>query len=245
MKKAKEIIYMNRNEVAEAVKEFPVAVMPIGSTEQHGYHLPLGTDIFLAEGISRKLCENTGAILLPSMPYGYSWVWRDIPGTVSLKEKNVERVINDAAKSLSRYGVKLFIIVNGHDANNAAMKYAVRDLEDELDMKVIYLFYPSANSIMKQYCESETWYGMFHACEFETSLMLALRPELVNMNKAVREYPDKPNLYGKSTIALENLSNSGVFGDPTVATREKGEKMLELFVKIMTENIFEAYNSVE
>ena len=240
MGKLKELIYMNRNEVAVAVQDFPVAVLPLGATEQHGPHMPLGVDIFLAEGISRRVCENTGALLLPAIPFGYSWVWRNIPGTVSLSERHVEEVIKDVAHSVSRYGIKLLVVINGHDANNSAMKYATRDLIDEIEMPVIYLFYPSLESIMKEYCESPSWHGMVHACEFETSLMLALKPELVDMGKAVREYPEKPSLYGKSTISLTDLSKSGVYGDATLALKEKGEKMLDIFVKTMTDNVFDA-----
>ncbi|WP_251861692.1 creatininase family protein [Clostridium sp. Marseille-Q2269] len=111
------------------------------------------------------------------------------------------------------------------------MKYAARELEDEIGIKVIYIFYPDMNEVMKEIMESDTWYGLIHACEFETSLMLAINPELVNMDKAVKEYPDKPLLYGKSTISLGDLSKSGVYGDPTRATREKGEKLLNIFTK--------------
>jgi creatinine amidohydrolase len=241
MQKAKEIINMTRDQVKAAIEEFPVAILPMGATEQHGHHLPLGVDIFLAEGISRKLSEQTGALLLPSLPFGYSWVWRDIPGTVSLQQHHVEAVIKDVAHSVERYGIKMLVLVNGHDANNASMKYATRELADELDIPVIYLFYPNFNKIMEEHCESPTWHGMIHACEFETSLMLALKPELVDMNKAVREYPEKPRLYGKSSISLGDLSKSGVYGDATLATKEKGETMLNLFLPEMEQIILEAY----
>ncbi|MET3697053.1 creatinine amidohydrolase [Bacillus oleivorans] len=235
MAKVKEIINMTRDEVAAAIEEFPVAILPLGATEQHGHHLPLGVDIFLAEGLSKKICEKTGAILLPSLPFGYSWVWRDIPGTVSLQQHHVEAVIKDIAHSLNRYGVKTLILVNGHDSNNSSMKYATRELQDEVEMDMIYLFYPDIQHVMKQNCDSETWHGMIHACEFETSLMLALKPELVDMSKAVKEYPDQPPLYGKSTISLGDLSKSGVFGDATLASKEKGERLLQTFIDKMVE----------
>lgn len=210
-----------------------------------GHHLPLGVDILLAEGISKRLSERTGALQLPPMPFGYSWVWRDIPGTVSLQQNHVEAIIKDVAHSVNRYGIKLLVLVNGHDANNASMKYAARELMDELDMPVIYLFYPDLQQVMEEYCDSPTWHGMIHACEFETSLMLALNPEQVDMGKAVREYATQPNLYGKSTISLGDLSESGVYGDATLATKEKGDKMLDFFVPEMEKLLLEAYQKVK
>ena len=245
MGKVKELINMTRDEVEAAIKEFPVAILPMGATEQHGHHLPLGVDIYLAEGVSRKLSEKTGALLLPTQPFGYSWVWRDIPGTVSLQQHHVEAVIKDVAHSVARYGIKMLVLVNGHDANNASMKYATRELADELDIPVVYLFYPNLNKVMEDVCDSPTWHGMVHACEFETSLMLALKPELVDMSKAVREYPEKPRLYGKSSISLGDLSKSGVYGDATKANKEKGEKMLDLFVTDMEQILLEAYEEVK
>lgn len=245
MGKAKELLYMTRDQVADAAEEFPVAILPLGATEQHGHHLPLGVDIFLSEGISKRLSEKTGSLLLPAMPFGYSWVWRDIPGTVSLQQNHVEAVIKDVAHSVKRYGIKMLVLVNGHDANNASMKYAARELMDELNIPVVYLFYPNLQDTIKEHCESPTWHGMIHACEFETSLMLALKPELVDMSKAVREYPKKPNLYGMSTISLGELSESGVYGDATLASKEKGEKMLDFFVLEMEKLLLEAYSQVK
>lgn len=242
MSKANEIINMTREEVESSLHHYPVAILPLGATEQHGYHLPLGVDIFLAEGISKILSEETGALLLPALPFGYSWVWRDIPGTVSLEQDNVENIIKDVAHSLHRYGVKFLVLVNGHDANNSSMKYATRELMDELDMTIIYLFYPNMENIRNKYCSSPTWHGMIHACEFETSLMMALKPELVNMKKAVSEYPEKPALYGQSTISLGDMSESGVYGDPTVASKDKGEHMLKEFVNEMKMLMKQVYN---
>ncbi|MEK3889692.1 creatininase family protein [Bacillus sp. FSL K6-3431] len=235
MAEVKEMINLTRDQVKAAIEEFPVAILPLGATEQHGHHLPLGVDIYLAEGIAKKICEKTGALLLPALPFGYSWVWRDIPGTVSLQQHHVEAVIKDVAHSVSRYGVKTLILVNGHDANNAAMKYATRELMDELNMNVVYLFYPDLNQVMKEHCDSQPWHGMIHACELETSLMLAIKPDLVDMSKAVTEYPDKPALYGRSTLSLGELSKSGVYGDATVASKAKGEKLLNSFVDRMVE----------
>lgn len=232
---------MTRDEVAEAIDDYPVAILPLGATEQHGHHLPLGVDVMLAEGISRRVAEETGALLLPAVSFGYSWVWRDIPGTVSIQQHHVEAIIKDVAHGVSRYGVELLVLINGHEANDASMKYAVRELQDEVSMPVVYFFYPGLAEVMAKHCESPTWHGMIHACELETSLMLALYPEHVRMDRAVAEYPERPSLYGRSTISLGDLSESGVYGDPTKATAEKGRLMLDAFVGTISENVREAY----
>lgn len=244
-KPIREIRNMTRDEVEEAINDYPVAILPLGATEQHGHHLPLGVDIMLAEGISRLVVEETGALLLPAVPFGYSWVWRDIPGTVSIQQHIVELVIKDVAHSVSRYGIELLALINGHDANNASMKYAARELQDELDMLINYFFYPGLTDLMAEYCDSPTWHGMIHACELETSLMLALYPEQVQMERAVADYPEKPSLYGKSTVSLGDLSKSGVYGDATRATADKGRQMLDAFVSTISENIKEAYALVQ
>jgi creatinine amidohydrolase len=79
--------------------------------------------------------------------------------------------------------------------------------------------------------ESPMWGGIFHADEFETSLMLAVRPDLVDMTKARKEYPEKPPLFGIDNTLMGSIGSSGVFGDPVPATKEKGEVMLEIFSK--------------
>lgn len=241
MERIRELRNMTRDEVAEAIDDYPVAILPLGATEQHGHHLPLGVDVMLAEGISRRVAEKTGALLLPAVPFGYSWVWRDIPGTVSIQQHHVEALIKDVALGVSRYGVELLVLINGHEANDASMKYAVRELQDEVSMPVVYFFYPGLSEVMAEHCESPTWHGMIHACELETSLMLALYPEHVRMDRAVAEYPERPSLYGRSTISLGDLSESGVYGDPTKATAEKGRQMLDAFVGTISENVREAY----
>ncbi|MHB9145765.1 MAG: creatininase family protein [Symbiobacteriia bacterium] len=226
---------LTRPEVAELMRQTPVAILPLGATEQHGPHLPLGTDSFLAQEVARRLAAATGALLFPPIPVGYSWVWRDIPGTLTLDEATLEQVIKDIAHGLHRQGFKTLILVGGHEANNAAMKYAVRELADEIPMRVLYFFYPGLEAAAAGLIESPTWHGMIHACELETSLLLAARPELCHMDRAVREYPAKPADYGHSARSLGSLSESGVFGDATLATAEKGERLLNAVVARLVE----------
>ena len=77
---------MTWREVQERLREFPVVIVPIGSTEQHGYHLPIGTDVYLAEALAEKTAEKTGALVYPSIHFGYSWSWRGRIGTVTIRQ---------------------------------------------------------------------------------------------------------------------------------------------------------------
>lgn len=234
-----EAKYLTRDAFAARIAKFPVAILPLGATEQHGYHMPLGVDIILAEALSRRVAEETGATVLPVMPFGYSWVWRDAPGTVTLDNKTIEDVICEAAESMARHGVRHLFLINGHEANSATMKYAARRMWDHANIKVWRLFYPNLQSVMAEHCESPTWHGIVHACEFETSLMLAVAPELVDMDKAAREYPPRDRGYFQGGRPMGELSTSGVFGDATLGTAEKGHAMLDVFTDLMAQAVRE------
>jgi len=225
---------LTRPEAAAVMQRRPLAILPLGATEQHGPHLPLGTDTFLAQAVARRLAAATGGLLFPPLPVGYSWVWRDIPGALVIDEATLERVIKDIAQNLFRQGFRTLVLICGHDANNAAMKYAARELADELpELTMVYFFYPGLEEAAAQVIESPKWHGMIHACELETSLLLAVQPELCHMDRAVREYPSRPAGYGTTALSLGSLSESGVFGDATLATAAKGHQILEAVVARM------------
>lgn len=235
---------MTRLQVAERIKQFPVAILPIGSTEQHGPHLPLGTDIFIAEKLAGLVSDNTGALVFPSLNFSYAWVWRDIPGTVTIPQEHLQIILTDIIKSIERYGIKLLIFLNGHEANNSSMKYSIRQAQDDTAMKLLGMFYPGMSELYEKYIESPTWGGMFHACEFETSLMLEVDESLVDMSLACREYPERPFLYGMDNSSIGSISKSGVYGDATLATREKGKKLLEGFAANISGIITAVYNDL-
>ena len=229
-----EARYLSRDAFAERIARVPAVILPLGATEQHGHHLPLGVDIILAEALATRVAEATGATVMPAMPFGYSWVWRDAPGSVTVESRTLEDVIVQVAESLARHGVRHVFLINGHEANGATMKYASRRLWDHAGVKVWRLFYLDLGAVLAEHCESPTWHGIVHACEFETSLMLAVAPHLVDMSKAVREYPEPDRGYFQGGRPMGDLSRSGVFGDATLATAEKGEAMLSIFVESMS-----------
>lgn len=225
--------YSTRTDVEQAISDLSLGILPIGSCEQHGPHLPLGTDTLLAEYLAEKISEKVPSVIFPSVEFGYSWVWKELPGTLTLSQEAFKQVVMECAESMIRMGFKRILLVNGHDSNKTALKYILRDLSEKYPtVKILNIFYPGLSEIYAKTMESKTWAdGMFHAEEFETSLMLAKDPDLVDMSKAVKEYPERPTLYGYDTSSLAFISKSGVYGDATLATREKGEHMIQAFTE--------------
>lgn len=216
-------------EVRAFLQDRPYALLPVGATEQHGPHLPLATDTLLAERFVREIAQRAGGLVLPSLPFGYSWTWRDVPGTMTLAFDTYLAVVHDLAASAQRSGVRALAIVSGHDANRRPIKYAIRErIADALGLPVLNLFYPRLSAILAE-ADSPAWsHGMLHAEEVETSLMLHHRPDLVHMDRAVRDYPDAPATFDMTEVTMGDLMRTGVFGDATVATAAKGERWLAM-----------------
>lgn len=227
--------FMTRPEAERAYRQWRKAILPIGATEQHGPHLPLGTDTFLATEMAVRLADRIDAVVLPTLPVSYSWVWKDIPGTVWVSVGLFKELVKDIARSQARHGIEVLVLISGHGANESALKYAVRELADEIPTRIFYFVYPGLKEIAPRYATTPMWHGMVHACELETSWMLATRPDLCRMDRAVREYPEglETQLYHFSSTPMGSLSRSGVFGDATAANAERGEAMLQEMVAWM------------
>lgn len=205
-----------------------IALLPIGAHEEHGPHCPLSTDTVMAEGFARRLADALDAVLLPAIPYGETWSTSGFPGTISLSPKTVKRIILDIGTSLKDQGAKALIIVNGHFGNRAPIELACRKLKYVIQLPVLALDYPGLEKLAGEICTSKPAAPSFyHADEVETSIMLALMLQSVQMDKAAPEYPDFPATFGSEPILLNTFCKSGVFGDPRAATAEKGERLLQ------------------
>jgi len=207
------------------------AILPMGATEQHGPHLPQNTDTLLAQASAAGVAHRTCGLLLPAQPVGYSWVWRDFPGSLTFSFDTLRAVVQDLAESLARGGCRSLLIVHGHGANPNPVKYAIREVADELELRILQVFYPHLEQLRRA-VDTAMWAGgNFHAEEIETSMMLHLHPDLVRMDRAVCEYPEPSIEYEMSTLPMGALSQSGVFGDATAATAEKGARFLDMWVE--------------
>ena len=217
-----------RPEIEAFVARCPVAIVPLGSTEQHGPHLPTATDTIIAEAIALQTAKKSRGLVLPAQPLGYAWVWKGVSASLTMNFDSYVKMIHDTAESLASWDVKAIYFMSGHGANSQVVKHALREtIAEKLDVKVLYGMYEGIREMVAE-ADSEDWHGDLHAEEIETSLMLALAPELVQMDKAVRDYPEAPADYGKSEESMRHVMNTGVFGDATRATREKGERWLDL-----------------
>jgi len=219
---------MSWTEFEDLVKERDFAFLPVGALEQHGPHLPMGTDVIIAEHVCERLAEATGGLLLPGLAYTPSFSLRRFPGTVSLSDETFAAELVEIAESLFEHGVKTIFIFVAHLGAAAACKAAERKLLLTSRARFVNLVLPGYNEAIKKYCKSKRWHATFaHAEEYETSAVLAIRPDLVDMKKAVSEYPEHDPLFGAVSITWDEFCESGVIGDATAATAETGRKIMD------------------
>ena len=205
-----------------------IAVLPVGALEQHGPHLPLSTDTLQADAVARRLAERLDAVLLPALPLGNTWSNDQLPGTVSVSADTVYAFASDVAASLERAGYELLVLVNGDFGNRNPLQRAAEDAAARGGIPVVVLDYPGLVEIGDEVKESP-WAapGLCHADELETSMVLAVAPDLVHADRMAPSYPELPADFGLRQMALAPLSETGVFGDPRPATAEKGERIIE------------------
>ena len=213
-------------DVSAAIARGTIGLLPVGAVEQHGAHLPLLTDTVMASGVARRIAEGCDGLLLPAIAYGDAWTTEGWAGTLSLSPETLRASVLDIGRGLQRMGVKGLVTVNGHFGNREPINLAARALS-EAGFPVLHLDYPRLEALAAELMESEpAGPGFYHADEVETSIMLALAPDTVRMDRAKPEYPEFPELFGTEPMKLSAFNKSGVFGDPRPATAEKGEAMI-------------------
>lgn len=221
-------------------KENVVIIQPVGAIEQHGPHLPIAVDSAISLGVLgkalSKLDRDLPAYALPCLYYGKSNEHIGFPGTITLSAQTLLAVITEMALSIYRSGFRKLILMNSHGGQPQIMEIAARDLHQEHpDFSVFPLFtWRVPHVVGEMLTPQEREYGI-HAGDAETSIMLSLLPQQVQMDKAVKEYPQ--GLPQDSLLDMEGqlpfawltkeLTKSGVMGDATVATTEKGDRILE------------------
>lgn len=210
-----------------------IAILPIGALEQHGSHLPVGTDIIIAEAFSRRMARRLKAYLLPPLAITCSIEHRKSKSTVYLSFRTLAQVIEDIADSLRQSGFKQLLLINAH-GGNWVVKPIVRELNRRYaDFEVIILSTWMAASRQDEVMEQVP--NDLHAGEKETSLMMHLAPDQVRpIEPGNGQGPSYPQDFMDYFDATE-LTADGSWGYPERATPEKGEKMLQILEEFALE----------
>ena len=211
-----------------------VAIIPIGAVEQHGPHLPLDTDIYLSTQVALAAAAQVtvAAFVCPPLPIGVSEHHMRFAGTLSLRHDTLFAVVHDVVMSLTAHGCLRIVLLNGHGGNSTLIARAAQDLGLATSARIVSLNYWSmARNAVAQTRRSEP-NGMAHGGEFETSLMLHLRPSAVRSDAIATCVPEPRiadesfDLFGTSPFVMgfrtEELSPTGVIGRPDLATAENG-----------------------
>jgi mycofactocin system creatininase family protein len=199
-----------------------VLVVPVGATEQHGPHLPLGTDTAIAQALADCLAERVSDVVVaPALPYGSSGEHQGFAGTLSIGQEAVELLLLELGRSATQTFPRV-VFISSHGGNARPVARAVSRLQAE--GRDVRAWSPSAG-----------WCGDAHAGRTETSVMLALHPELVEIGSAepgeIRSLRElMPELRAGGVLAV---SRNGVLGDPVGATAEEGAELLEQAVAVL------------
>jgi len=229
MAKARAFQEIPSSMAAQMAADGALAVWPAGALEQHGPHLPLGTDALVLDaiiaGCREELGEGFNGLFLPTLCYGKSPEHLNFAGTVSLRAETLLSAANDVVRSLVRHGFKRFVFFNGHGGNAALLQSYAFDLRAEYDVQVYNLDLWGGGFFREIIAEVFPALTMkeVHAASVETALMQYLYPHLVG------KVPPRGELKGSDGLRhgwlAEDFSPTGVIGDPSLANAEVGERI--------------------
>jgi len=220
---------LTTTEAADTLESAEVALLPTGSTEQHGPALALGMDHLAAEAVARSV-DRPEAVVLPTLPVGVSEHHRQFHGTLSLSEDTFEAAVRETLASVADHGVRKAVVVNGHGGNTAALRRAgMRLRRDRVLFAAPYNWWDGAEATIDELFET----GVLHADAIETSVLWHLRDELVRADRLEAAEAGASDDWGRTVHGAEvgfdtaDFSDSGVAGRPTGADPAKGRQVFE------------------
>ncbi len=226
-------IDLTQPEIAAQLQDNPLVILPAGSIEQHGPHLPTGTDIYAANVIGHAVAERMNGLVLPGGPLGVTPMHMPFEGTITLTPKTYMRVVTETCVSTVRHGAKYLLILNWHEGNSASLSIAAEALHREHGMTVL--------TVQACYVAAELWGddcgGLTHGGEIEALAVLAHQPDLVHLDRI--EYSSdhqfgrqmdklrRTRSYQPVLTDIRSIAPTGWYGSPEHATAEKGLRMLD------------------
>jgi creatinine amidohydrolase len=223
---------LTQPEIAAQLKNNPLVILPAGSVEQHGPHLPTGTDTFAANLISHQVAEHMDGLVLPATPLGVTPMHMPFEGTLTLTPNTYVRVVIETCASAAEHGAKELMILNWHEGNIASLAIAAEQLHRKHGMAVV--------TVQACYVAEELYgascNGLTHGGEIEALAVLADRPGLVHLDRidnssdpAHGHRMDKlrrTRAYQPVLTDIRSIAPTGWFGSPQQATAEKGRRMV-------------------
>ncbi|NGM15013.1 creatininase family protein [Verrucosispora sioxanthis] len=208
----------------EATRAANVAVLPVGSFEQHGDHLPLITDTIVACAVAKAVATEYDLLLLPPVTISCSQEHTGWPGSVSIRSSTLTLIITDVVESLRRAGVDRLVLVNGH-GGNYVLSNVVQEANVGARRMALYPRRQDWETARQQAGLGSTGHDDMHAGEIETSLLLHLCPELVRPGyQSADHLADRPDLL---VLGMRGYTDNGVIGKPSLATAAKGKAVLD------------------
>jgi len=229
---------MTREQFASAMKTYPIVILPIGCMEEHGDHLPLGTDTYEIDFVIERIAKKLRVIVLPTINYGNCGSTYNFPGTISISFETLKSLVYDILSEAIRHNAKKILVISGHagSIHLSAMRMAAHEIvREHQEVKMMVL---SDYDIVPEYKGGNipSWDG--HAGKAETSRMLNIRPDIskkgtVATRSKRNEYMILPN--------PESLFPTGISGDPKHASPELGKKIddfvLSRLIRLLKENL--------
>lgn len=226
----------NAAKLQQLLTEDTIAVLIFGACENHGDHMPFGSDFIMPYELAKRMAKKYHNILIcPPIPYGISSHHKDFFMTISLEPNTMVNVVRDILQSLVSNRIRRILIINGHDGNIAPIELAsriVKEMNPDVTICCLESWWTLVGQIDKDLFD--VWNGLGHGGEGETSAMLAIRPDLVDMTlapeQAIPRLPsDNIRIYWK----FNELTDTGSTGAPRKATVEKGQKIMEILENVL------------
>ncbi|PYP83113.1 MAG: creatininase [Blastocatellia bacterium AA13] len=236
-------------ETGESIRRGAVVILPVGSTEAHGPHLPLSTDVIISQEMSRRAAvklkeRDIEALVLPAIAYSVTDFSSDFPGTISIKKETAAFLIRDICQSVYKQGARLMVIANSHlePEHVSSINDAIQAIKRETGREVV--FPDKRKRRWAATLTDEFRRGDCHAGSYETSLILAARPDLVR-EEARKALPPVPiSIADKIREGAATFKEAGgteaYFGDPRAASREEGDAVYNALSEMIVTSVLEA-----
>jgi len=244
-------IDLTQPEIAAQFARNPLVILPAGSVEQHGPHLPTGTDIFASQVIGAAVAEKMDGLLLPACPFGVTPMHMPFEGTITLTPDTYIRVVKETALSTAQHGARYLLILNWHEGNIPSLALAAESLHREHGMTVL--------TVQACYVAAEMFGhemgGLTHGGEIEALAVLAWRPDLVHLDRIGHSSDHghgrkmdklrRTRSYQPVLTDIRSIAPTGWYGSPEHATADKAKRMLDGIVEAIAVEAAEIYRQLD